>query len=397
MADYAAKDHPTAVSADRLDTVSHYKKQNFMERNNNIEILRIISMLSIVMHHYAVHGGFTLDPNMISVNKVIVQFLSAGGKLGVDCFVLITGYFTVKSKFKFEKLLKLLFIIFTYSATIYIIALMTGYIDFSIKQAIESFFPVIFNQYWFATSYVLLYVFSPYINSLINSLDRRSHLNLILLLVTIWSIIPTILTANLDFSSIGWFITLYIIAAYIRLYPNYWFDNSRLNMALSLLTYTMILLSIIIFDILGVNVSFFGNHATYFTGMNKLPLLFCAVTLFLWFKNLKVTNNRYVGIVASSMFGVYLIHDNNIVRHWLWIDQFKNNAFFQSKYLVIHAILVIFFVFSSGVLIDQIKKLMLEKPFSGTITKISMICLEKEQYLKSKIHIWANKTFHRTR
>ncbi len=367
-----------------------------MSRYHNIELLRILSMLLIVMHHYSVHGGFVLDPNVISINKVIVQFLSSGGKIGVNCFVLITGYFMVKSTFKFDKLLKLLFTVFTYSAPIYIIALSTGFIDFNIKQAMKSFFPILFNHYWFATNYVLLYIFSSYINSFLNTIGHRKHLYLILLLTTIWSLLPTIVLAKLSFSLIGWFITLYIIGSYIRLYPNNLFDSIRVNKLLFLSSFIFILLSILLFDFLGLSIPPLAERATFFIAMNKFPLLLCSITLFLWFKNMTINSNKYINIIASSMFGVYLIHDNNVVRPLLWIDIFKNKSFFYSDYLIIHATISILLVFLCCIILDQIKKHLLEIPLSRKIDLFSKNILIKLEQLQPKMQVWANKSFHRT-
>ena len=350
------------------------------KRNNSIEVLRILSMLLILMHHYAVHGGFSIDPSTTSVNKILIQFLSAGGKLGVNCFILITGYFMINSRFKLEKLLRLILTVFTYSAIIYLIALGTGYVDFNIKQALRSFFPVTFNEYWFITSFVLLYIFSPYINALIHSLDKKQHLKLILILITVWSVVPTILSANLNFSPIGWFITLYIISAYIRLYPNHLLDNQKLSIILAIVSYLIILLLIITLDTLSI-------------GMNKLPMLFCAVTLFLGFKNSNITNNKYVGVIASSMLGVYLIHDNNILRNWLWIDQFKNNNFYDSDYLLLHAFASTLFIFFSCIVTDQLIKLILERPLAYITNRISDFCRDKAKYLQHKSKLLINKYY----
>lgn len=67
-------------------------------RNSNLEILRIVSMILIIVHHYVVHGQFEWS-NTITTNKILLEVLSLGGKLGVNCFVLITGYFMVQSKY----------------------------------------------------------------------------------------------------------------------------------------------------------------------------------------------------------------------------------------------------------------------------------------------------------
>lgn len=333
-------------------------------RSTNLEILRILSMLLIVMHHYSVHGAFVLNPSILTVNKVIVQFLSAGGKLGVDCFILITGYFMIESSFNVKKLLKLVCEIFFYSAIIFVIFTAFGLADFSLKWAIKSFFPTIFSVYWFATAYVILYIFTPYLNLFIKGLDEKKHFQLILLLVFLWSLIPTI-TGNETpgMSDLSWFITLYIIAAYIRLHQNKWFKKAKSNILLAATTYALILLSCVFFDIIGLRINSVGTNATYFMSMNNLPMLFCSVTLFLGFKNLKMKDCNLTNGIAASMFGVYLIHDNYFVRPFIWEKVFRNNAFYGSPYLIIHALVAIISVFVICVVIDQIRIKLFEKPF----------------------------------
>lgn len=56
-------------------------------RQSNIELLRIIAMVMIVGHHFAVHGwegGFPYPS--ISVNRLWIQFIQMGGKIGVNVF-----------------------------------------------------------------------------------------------------------------------------------------------------------------------------------------------------------------------------------------------------------------------------------------------------------------------
>ena len=57
-------------------------------RASNIELLRIISMILIIMHHFSVHGCFPLMPDL-TFNKVFLQVFGLGGKAGVVAFVMI--------------------------------------------------------------------------------------------------------------------------------------------------------------------------------------------------------------------------------------------------------------------------------------------------------------------
>ena len=62
-------------------------------------------MIMIVMHHFAVHGGFEFGGTGVSWNRIWVQILSGGGRLGVDIFILISGYFLINSEYKPKKVI----------------------------------------------------------------------------------------------------------------------------------------------------------------------------------------------------------------------------------------------------------------------------------------------------
>lgn len=78
-------------------------------RDSNFELFRIILMLLIIAHHYVVNSGFgqLYDFDHITGNMIFLQLFGFAGKIGINCFVFITGYFMIKSQFKFQKLLKL--------------------------------------------------------------------------------------------------------------------------------------------------------------------------------------------------------------------------------------------------------------------------------------------------
>ena len=77
-------------------------------RQSNFELLRIISIVIIIAHHIAFHGGFEYPTEVVSINKLWIQFLLLGGKIGVDLFILISGYFLISStKVKINRTLRL--------------------------------------------------------------------------------------------------------------------------------------------------------------------------------------------------------------------------------------------------------------------------------------------------
>lgn len=97
------------------------------KRQSNIELLRIISMILILAHHFSVHGGFNILKTSFTINRLWIQFLQFGGKIGVNIFVIISGYFLITSKgIKISKVLKLWLQLFFYSVSIYTLFVLTG-------------------------------------------------------------------------------------------------------------------------------------------------------------------------------------------------------------------------------------------------------------------------------
>ena len=88
-----------------VNTVKHYSRKNFLgggvgERDSSIELLRVVTMICIIMHHYIVNSGIIdeiTSANVLSANAIFALIFGWGGKTGINCFVLITGYFMCKS------------------------------------------------------------------------------------------------------------------------------------------------------------------------------------------------------------------------------------------------------------------------------------------------------------
>ena len=97
-------------------------------------------------------------------NNVIVGIVSMGGKLGVDIFVLITGYFMIVSNCKFTKVVKLYLTTLLYSLLFLVVAYIYGEHHVPSRILYSSLFPFGGNAYWFITTYLMLYIFVPYLH-----------------------------------------------------------------------------------------------------------------------------------------------------------------------------------------------------------------------------------------
>lgn len=337
------------------------------KRQSNLELLRIVSMILIVAHHYSVHGGFIL-PEM-NFNKAFIQVLSLGGKLGVDCFVLITGYFMIESKFRLEKLVKLWAQIWFYSILFMAIFYGFGITEFNFDTFIRNLMPITYSMYWFATTYLVLYILTLFLNPAVKAMSRKRYLALVATLGILWSVLPTVTNGDFGYSTLGLFILLYLIGGYFRLYPTHWTKQCRSNFMLGIIMYGVIIASAFLVDFLGSFIPELSGFASYLAGENKITTILCAVGLFLGFKNLKMRYHPWLNRVAASMFSVYLIQENNFIHPLIWSKWFKNRLYSWSSDLWIHAIACIVIVIVVCTVMDQIRIYWIERPILEVLRK----------------------------
>ncbi len=337
--------------------------ENISKRNSNLELLRIFSMILIITHHYAVHD-FERYMSYISFNKYIIDILSLGGKIGVCCFILISGYFMIESKFTIKKLWKIIGEVSFYSYSILILftTILQPVNGINFKIIIQSLLPITHSLYWFITCYVVLMIISPYINKFIHSCAKEELKKFIILMVFLWTVLATFIKADLGFSNLGWFIVLYTISAYIKLY----FDISNLPInkikIILLISVFVLILSSVTINKIGEITGIIGivTHSQYFAQLNSILVLIISITMFLYFLSRKNFNNVIINEMAKCVLGVYLIHDNVLFRPFLWHTLLNTDKYYTSNNLIFHAIISVVLVYVVCTIIDYARKKLIE-------------------------------------
>lgn len=303
------------------------------KRNSSIELLRIISMALIVFHHFNVHGIYKMFiKNLSSINyldipttnHLISAFLSSGGKIGVDVFMIISGYFMINSKFRKNKFYAILLQMWFYSILFFTINMFTHWTAITPHLILISFFPFLYNGYWFITAYLILYLFSPFINQFLKSLNKKTFQKLIFLIIILVFTIPTILPDAMHLLDNGIIITgsCYIIGAYLRLYSIHLkrYSNKQIGMFFTILSIFILSLSFILIEFIGrtLNQNNILQHINFFTGSNSLFVLCLSIGLFIIFNNHRPFYNKSINTISSTTLGIYLIHENTLARFGLW-------------------------------------------------------------------------------
>ena len=334
-------------------------------RNSNLELYRIIVMLLIVAHHYVVNSGIldVMYQHPLSANSILLFLFGMWGKIGINCFVLITGYFMCKSNITIKKFLKLVLEVEFYKIVIYMVFIASGYESFSLTGVAKAILPITSIGTNFTGCYLVFYLCIPFLNILVRNMSEKQHLALLGLVFFTYIFMGTLPKFDVTMNYVSWFICLYIIAAYIRLYPKKMFERTKLWGVCTVVLATLCILSVLCCVWIGARID--KQIAFYFVTDSNTFLAICiGVSSFLFFKNLKIKQSRVINTIAASTFGVLLIHANSdTMRKWLWQTVLNVKGVFSlsTPLLVLHAILSVLGVFTVCVIIDQIRIRTVEK------------------------------------
>ena len=123
------------------------------ERQSNMELLRIVAMLLVVIFHAACALDVSIPEGEFSVAHFFLRLCYAAGDLGNSLFILISGHFLVRSAFSLRRVLRLWAQTLFYSLLLGALALAAGR-HFSAREALQVVAPVLSNSYWFITGYI---------------------------------------------------------------------------------------------------------------------------------------------------------------------------------------------------------------------------------------------------
>ncbi len=334
-------------------------------------------MLAIVAHHYVVNSGLEAplaEKAVLSGTDYFLLLFGWGGKTGINCFMMITGYFMCTSDIKGKKFFRLLGEWYFYRVVIWCIFFFCGYESFSMKGFLRLLFPFTDVSHNFVCCFLLFYLLIPFLNKLIHALTEREHLLLMAWCVGVYVILPSFAKARVLFNYTTWFSVIYIIASYIRLYPKRWFDNRKLTGALAAGTLLLSWLSVVLITaIYAGRIHGADTWLAYFfvSDSNKILAVATAVCAFLFFKNLNMGYSKVINTIAASTFGVLLIHSNSdAMRRWLWRDVCDNVGVYEAgNGVILHAVVCVLVIYVSCTIIDMARRFIGRMLFQRMIPK----------------------------
>lgn len=99
------------------------------------------------------------------------------------------------------------------------------------------------------------------------------------------------------------------------------------------------------------------HNSFMIAGQYSFTTVIIATGVILLFKNINLGQNKIINTIASTTFGVYLIHDNPIMEQVIWLKWLNMPALLTSgvKHFLITVIIVCPLIFTVCSLIDYIR------------------------------------------
>ena len=337
------------------------------KRNANMELLRLISMCMVVMLHGLWKGDNLKDLSVsFTLTDCTAWLLECLSVVAVNLFILTSGYFLCRSKFKLERLIELVcqVLFFTIGTFAVSAVFKVGELkEFGIYELVKTVFPIHSGVYWFVTAYVAVYLLSPLLNKGISMLKKDGLGIVIICLVIYESLFKSLLPIRFENDEKGygilWFIIVYLIGAYLR---NYGFKHlSSPGRGLALYFAGVALMFI---EIVGI------QHMVGFTGrlseIKNIPLeynhilnIMAAVGLFSFFVNSKPMGEKASGIVlrlSPMALGIYLLHESPAFRYtWQQLLGIKDITGLAMPLFLVRVLLAVLIVVIAGLCVDFVR------------------------------------------
>ena len=342
-------------------------------RMAQFELLRILAMWGVVMNHvfnYGLHiyDGFSVDVSTWWGAAVwsVLQLMKLLALPSVNCYILITGYFTAETtRWRWKSLWRVWSTTWFYAVGIYLLAVCVGFVPFRGDELLRHATPLLSNSYWFVTSYVVLLLVSPLLARGLQRLSKRQY-QAVLVVGGIVCFQPFLGNVLMDPQQVVLFVYLFMVGGYIRRYDVAPQQTGRevptktggvvaacVGLLLLMFAYTM-------YKNNPLDQHYFKVFAMEYYGM-VLPL---SVAIFLWVVRwrLKIAMvRRAVLLVAPLSFAVYVIHTQSVVDAMLWGRVGPWLAEVSPVMLPLACLFVTMAVFTLSVAVEYVRRVCLVK------------------------------------
>ena len=99
----------------------------------------------------------------------------------------------------------------------------------------------------------------------------------------------------------------------------------------------------------------------------------CSISLFIVFVNVEMKHSDKINFIASTTFGIYLLHEVPINRKLLWDSIFSCDKMYQESFNVVwHLPVTVITIFIVGFIVDVFRK----KVFEDKMNQVYQLLFE---------------------
>lgn len=348
------------------------------KRMANLELLRCVAMMMVVVLHFLGKGGLLpeLTGEGMGAYGVTAWALETLSIAAVNVYMFISGYFLSSSAFKLSRLLQLYLQVWVYSVAFGLLGAFTGVLSetaFDTHYILTLIFPVTMGHYWFMTAYVFLYLLLPFVGMAVRQMTKRQLQTAVVLLFLVFCIAKSILPVRLEMDAQGydclWYLCVFAAAAYVRRFGVGFLDSKGRSFLLYIGSSGLILTGTLGLRAVYLRTGSLGRMLGMFLDYNHILPFLAAAGLFGVFKGMHI-KGRMAGIinrVAPCTLGVYLLHENLGLRYswqkWLGAERIST-----VPGLLMGTLGAVAAVFACGILADIVRRWifgLLNKVFSN--------------------------------
>lgn len=300
-------------------------------------------------------GGVNNSSESLCVNILLGDFIVVLFRGSVNCFFLNSGYFLKASKGpvvfpdSFNGAIQLYKRTWLYSVGVFLFAISAGIGSFNLESLFRAVFPLLGNQYWFMTVFMLITLLRPFLGKALNNVTH-SELKLLVIILLGFNSIQGALGVNV-FNEQG----NGILHATTMIVIGYSIQREVIPIASpqkAIFIYTTACIALggtglIISRIPNCPLSYWENFMVY----NSLFVILMAYGVFCFFININI-KSRFFSHISGSILAAYLIQDHTMMRSNFWIKIVRCQDFYSSKFMVLHYLISVFVVLSVSIFID---------------------------------------------
>jgi len=334
------------------------------ERMKNLELLRCIAMMMVVVLHFLGKGELLeeLSGESLSGAGITAWVLECFALVAVNVYMLISGYLLCQSRFKWSRLVSLLLQVWFYSILVGLAGglLGTAAEPFSIYYLLQIVFPVTMKQYWYVTAYVLLYLLLPMLGPSISSMTKKQHQVCIFTFLTLFCFMKSLLPVRLALDSQGydvlWYITLFLVAAYFRKYECTLFQKKGTYLLAYFVCVGLIFACLMGYRMIYLSTGKLQTTISVATDYNHLFAFAASLCFFLYFTKISVQGvvAKAAGFAGPLTLGVYLLHESVGIRY-AWPKYFGAGLATTPLRVVGFTLLAAVGVFMIGIVVEFLR------------------------------------------